>query len=127
MDLAAAQDFQRLYGSLERATAAEGESGALLASRLPERVLTGEEVDMLGGAAKRSRPSGGPSSGVNRSAGGAAFTSLSTAVSVMLSTAPRTRGRPTTTLAGVSFGSLVEVRSHGLLALAELLPATKRL
>jgi hypothetical protein len=77
MDLAAAQDFQRLYGEfvaiwktwdfltdghtpvttpehvgwscLERATAAEGEIVALLAKLAAERFLADEEIDMLGG------------------------------------------------------------------------------
>ncbi|WP_328665549.1 hypothetical protein OG905_01005 [Streptomyces sp. NBC_00322] len=77
MDLAAAQDFQRLYGEfvavwktwnsltdghtpvttpehvgwgcLERATAAEGQIEALMAKLAAERFLTEDEIDMLGG------------------------------------------------------------------------------
>ncbi|MEU9736415.1 hypothetical protein [Streptomyces sp. NPDC048002] len=77
MDLAAAQDFQRLYGEfvavwktwnaltgghtpvttpehpgwgcLERATTAEGQIEALMAKLAAERFLTEDEIDMLGG------------------------------------------------------------------------------
>ncbi|MFQ6198184.1 hypothetical protein [Streptomyces sp. NPDC000405] len=77
MDLASAQDFQRLYGEfvavwktwnastrgqlpittpeyvgwgcLERATAAEGEIEALMAKLAAERVLTEKEIKILGG------------------------------------------------------------------------------
>ncbi|MGW5640115.1 hypothetical protein [Streptomyces sp. NPDC003832] len=77
MDLAAAQDFQRLYGEfvavwktwnaltsghtpvttpqhvgwacLERATAAEGQIEALMAKLAAERFLTEDDIDMLGG------------------------------------------------------------------------------
>ncbi|MCX5016644.1 hypothetical protein OG765_37620 [Streptomyces sp. NBC_00555] len=145
MDLAAAQDFQRLYGEfiavwktwnaltsghtpvttpehvgwgcLERATAAEGEIEALLAKVAAERVLTGEEVDVLGGvrqafkAVRRTIQRGEPldwwSSGVQPYV---AFKSLSTAVSVLLSTTPNTRRRPTVTLAAHNFREITDNR-----------------
>ncbi|MFF2217371.1 hypothetical protein [Streptomyces antibioticus] len=145
MDLAAAQDFQRLYGEfvavwktwnaltschtpvttpehvgwgcLERATAAEGGIEALLAKVAAERVLTSEEIDVLGGirqafkAVRRTIQRGEPldwwSSEVQPYV---AFKSLSTAVSVLLSTAPRTRRQPTITLAAHNFREITDNR-----------------
>ncbi|UUU44264.1 hypothetical protein [Streptomyces sp. NBC_00162] len=82
-----------------------------------ERVLTGEEVDVLGGvrqalkAVRRTIQRGEPldwwSSGFQPYV---AFKSLSTAVSVLLSTTPNTRRRPTVTLAAHNFREITDNR-----------------
>ncbi|WP_405704657.1 hypothetical protein OG264_00155 [Streptomyces xanthophaeus] len=145
MDLAAAQNFQRLYGEfvavwktwnaltsghtpvttpehvgwgcLERATAAEGEIEALLAKVAAERMLTGQEVDVLGGVrqafktVRRTIQRGEPldwwSSGVQPYV---AFKSLSTAVSVLLSTTPDTKRRPSVGVAAHNFREITHNR-----------------
>ncbi|MFF7443909.1 hypothetical protein [Streptomyces sp. NPDC008122] len=145
MDLTAAGEFQRLYGEfvavwktwnaltsghtpvtspehpgwacLERATAAEGAIEALLAKLAAERVLTREEVDVLGGvrqafkAVRRAIQQGEPldwwSSEIQPYV---AFKSLASAVSVLLGTAPRSRRRPTAAVAARTFREITHNR-----------------
>lgn len=145
MDLAAAQDFQRLYGELiatwktwnsltgghtpittpehvgwgclERATAAEGQIEALMAKLAAERFLTEDDIDMLGGvrqafkivrrSIKRGEVIGWRSSGAEPYM---AIKSLSVAMSVMLSTAPGTKGRPSVAVAARNFKGITDNR-----------------
>lgn len=145
MDLAAAQDFQRLYGEfvaiwktwnsltdghtpittpehvgwgcLERATAAEGQIEALMAKLAAERFLTEDDIDMLGGvrqafkvvrrSIKRGEAIGWWSSGAEPYM---AIKALSVAMSVMLSTAPRTKGRPSAAVAARNFNGITDNR-----------------
>lgn len=145
MDLAAAQDFQRLYGEfvaiwktwnsltdghtpvttpehvgwgcLERATAAEGQIEALMAKLAAERFLTENDIDMLGGvrqafkvvrrSIKRGEAVGWRSSGAEPYM---AIKSLSAATSVLLNTAPRTRGRPSAAVAARNFKEITDNR-----------------
>ncbi|MVO90318.1 hypothetical protein GPA10_37615 [Streptomyces sp. p1417] len=145
MDLAAAADFQRLYGEfvavwktwdaltdghtpvattehvgwgcLERATAAEGQIEALMAKLAAERFLTEDDIAMLGGvrqafkvvrrSIRRGRPLGWGSSST---APYLAIKTLSAATSVLLSTPPRTRRRPSAAVAARNFKGITDNR-----------------
>ncbi|MFB6628370.1 hypothetical protein ACFCWY_00585 [Streptomyces sp. NPDC056362] len=145
MGLSAAQDFQRLYGEfvaiwktwnaltshhtpvttpehsgwscLERATAAEGATEALMAKLAAERLLNDDEIDVLGGVRQafkvvrrtieRGEPLGWGASGV---APYAALKSLSAALSVLLSSPSRGKGRPTAARAARAFAEITDNR-----------------
>ncbi|RSO09995.1 hypothetical protein DMH26_00400 [Streptomyces sp. WAC 05379] len=149
MDLAAAQDFQRLYGEfvaiwktwnsltdghttitapehvgwgcLERATAVEGQIEALLAKLAAERFLTEEKIDVLGGVRqafkvvrrniKRGEPIGWWSS---TSEPYTAIKALSAAVSVLLSTVPKSTIRPSAAVAARNFREITSNRHETL-------------
>ncbi|MFF9851514.1 hypothetical protein [Streptomyces litmocidini] len=105
------------WGCLERATAAEGAIEALLAKLAAERVLTGAEVDVLGGvrqafkavrrAIQRGEPLDWRSSEIQPCV---AFKSLASAVSVLLGTATRTRRRPSAAMAAHTFREITHNR-----------------
>lgn len=105
------------WGCLERATAAEGAIEALLAKLAAERVLTRTEVDVLGGvrqafkavrrAIRRGEPLDRWSSEIQPYV---AFKALSSAVSVLLGTAPRTRGRPSAAMSVHAFREITHNR-----------------
>jgi hypothetical protein len=105
------------WGCLERAAAAEGQIEALLAKLAAERSLTEGEIDMLGGvrqAFKVVRRSIRRGEAIAWSSSGAepyvAIKSLSAATSVLLSTTPTARNRPSPAVAARNFREITDNR-----------------